>query len=123
MGFLNRLVGAIGGSSGPGCPTCGATLDGEEMVEGSYWCEGCGCLVLLRGGQLVVCPPGHPLVDTHWDGIGLDGIGPGDDCTWCQSSLNGGTSYLPYEDGSNRSAYIICPSCGGENIRDGFGED
>lgn len=44
-------------------------------------------------------------------------------CQMCQASLAGGDSYMPYEDGSNSHAYIVCPSCKHENIRYGFGED
>ncbi len=113
MGFFDRLVSAIRPSSEPQCPTCGSTLDGEELIEGSYWCDTCGVIVVDRGGDLLLAPPGSPLL-----GVGRSA----DDCGACQSSLSGGTSYMPYEDGSNTHAYIICPSCGAENIRDGFGE-
>ncbi|WNV82203.1 hypothetical protein [Umezawaea sp. Da 62-37] len=44
-------------------------------------------------------------------------------CQWCESALSGGTSYLPYEDGGNSDAYIVCPSCKQKNIQYGFGED
>ena len=109
VGFLDRLAGAIGRSSAPPCPGCGADLDGEELVDGSYWCADCGRLFVMQAGEPV------DVKDLRQGGLG--------DCVWCQSSLDGGTSYLPYEDGSNSHAYIICPSCGGENTREGFGED
>jgi len=109
VGFFDRLVGAIGRSSVPPCPGCGANLDGEGFAEERYWCPGCGRLFVVEGGEPV------DVKDLRQGDLG--------DCVWCQSSLNGGTSYLPHEDGSNSRAYIICPSCGGENIREGFGED
>ena len=43
-------------------------------------------------------------------------------CEVCQSSLNDGDHYLPYEDGGDTQAYIRC-RCGHENIQYGFGGD
>lgn len=45
------------------------------------------------------------------------------ECEICQASLKDGERYLPYEDGSNEYAYIVCPECGHKNIMYGFGED
>lgn len=106
MGLLGKLLGGLGGGSAPPCPSCGATLDGEDLVAGSYWCESCGSLFKTVDGELFDAKSGGA-----------------DSCEICQSSLTGATSYLPYEDGSNSHAYIVCPSCGHENIRYGFGED
>ncbi len=114
MGFMKRLVEAIGSGSDPSCPRCGSTLDGEEMIEGSYWCESCPGLVITDGDELAYVRPDDPRIQPQEDR---------DPCISCQASLSGGTSYMPYEDGSNSHAYIVCPSCGTENIREGFGED
>lgn len=46
-----------------------------------------------------------------------------DTCYNCGASLDGGELILPWEDGDNSYAYIICPNCGERNIRDGYGED
>lgn len=45
------------------------------------------------------------------------------ECEACQESLSGGDSYMPYEDGNNAHAYIICPHCQHENVRYGMGGD
>ena len=110
MGLLGKLLGGLGGRSAPPCPSCGATLDGEDLVPGSYWCERCGSLFKTVDGEL-------------FDVKSLRSGGDAVSCEMCQSSLSGGTSYLPHEDGSNSHAYIVCPSCRHENIRYGFGED
>jgi ribosomal protein L37AE/L43A len=110
MGILGKLLGGLGVGSAPPCPSCGATLDAEDHVAGSYWCESCGSLFKTVDGEL-------------FDAKSLRSDGGAGSCETCQSSLSGGTSYLPYENGSNPHAYIVCPSCGHENIRYGFGED
>lgn len=110
MGLLSKLLGELGGGSAPPCPSCGATLDGDDLVAGSYWCESCGSLFKTVDEELS-------------DAKSLRSGGGAGSCEICQSSLSGGTSYLPSEDGSNPHAYIVCPSCGHENIRNGFGED
>ncbi len=46
-----------------------------------------------------------------------------DYCESCGQSLEGGDLTLPWEDGDNPYAYVTCPHCGHENIRDGYGED
>lgn len=117
MGFLNRLIGSTGGGSEPPCPSCGATLDGEELIEGSYWCDSCG-LVITDGGELINVKPGDERIMRP--SRSSDG---GDSCEACQASLAGAERYLPYENGSNPDAYIECRSCGHENVRHGFGED
>lgn len=89
--------------------------DPDEFV-GSRWecrndsCPESGTTYFDEGGVLVVA---------------LRSVKSGDPrfCVWCQESLSRGTSYLPWEDGSNSHAYITCPSCKGENIRYGFGDD
>ncbi|MFG3344172.1 hypothetical protein ACGF1Z_03795 [Streptomyces sp. NPDC048018] len=65
----------------------------------------------------------YRIEDGNLNGYGGNRKHGGSSCEVCQSSLSTGTSYLPYEDGSNSHAYISCPSCGHENIRYGFGED
>lgn len=35
----------MGSRKGFPCPACGATLDGEEPIEDSYWCADCGRFV------------------------------------------------------------------------------
>ena len=44
-------------------------------------------------------------------------------CINCQQSLQGGDLTLPWEDGDNPTAYVICPHCGYQNDVYGFGED
>jgi hypothetical protein len=110
LGFFDKLLSNLGGGAGPSCPTCGGTLDNEDLVEGSYWCESCGLLLKAQGDELV-------------DVKSLRGSGrSGRTCEACQGSLDDGDHYLPYEDGRNSHAYIRC-SCGHENIQYGFGED
>lgn len=46
-----------------------------------------------------------------------------DECIQCQHSLKGACVTLPWEDDDNPYAYIKCPSCGYENIVEGYGED
>ena len=46
-----------------------------------------------------------------------------DECIECGWSLDGGELILPWEDGDNSCAYVICPHCGCENIVYGYGED
>ena len=46
-----------------------------------------------------------------------------DPCINCERSLKGGALTLPWEDGGNANAYVICPHCGCKNIKYGFGED
>lgn len=45
------------------------------------------------------------------------------ECENCQASLAGSDVTLPWEDGSNSTAYVTCRSCGHENTGYGFGED
>lgn len=45
------------------------------------------------------------------------------DCENCQDSLAGGELTLPWADGNNPNAYVICPHCGHKNTMYGFGED
>lgn len=94
------------------CPDCGKDLwaDSGEL-SGRYECHNDSCYgyrVYFDEGGVLVDPPNR---------------GGGRTCQWCQSALAGGTSYLPYEDGSNAYAYIVCPSCKQENTQYGFGED
>ena len=46
-----------------------------------------------------------------------------DECVSCGWPLDGGDLTLPWEDGDNPNAYIICPHCGTENEVYGYGED
>lgn len=46
-----------------------------------------------------------------------------DTCINCEMPLDGGVLILPWEDGDNEYAYVICPHCGAENIQYGYGED
>lgn len=46
-----------------------------------------------------------------------------DECINCQQSLSGGDLTLPWEDGNNKYAYVICLHCRCKNIIYGFGED
>lgn len=45
------------------------------------------------------------------------------ECINCQQSLDGGEVTLPWEDGDNEDAYVICPHCRCKNILYGFGDD
>ena len=46
-----------------------------------------------------------------------------DTCENCGRSLDGGELTLPWEDGDNPTAYVICPHCRYKNIQYGYGED
>lgn len=105
MGFLDKLLGGSGRSL-DNCPYCDAPLSG-------FGCPSCKVEFVMENGKLVeqmLSSRGSSSSDST-------------SCEMCQSSLSGGESYLPYEDGSNANAYIICPSCKHENIRYGFGGD
>jgi ribosomal protein S27E len=45
------------------------------------------------------------------------------ECENCQESLADSEGTLPWEDGNNADAYIICRHCRHKNIVYGFGED
>ena len=108
MGFFDKPKPSRGGGSTENCPWCGAALIGAKdggWVEGRYECPTCeGGVFFKEDGKLV---------DSMHRGSG----DRSDSCDWCESSLSGGISYLPYEDGSNSDAYIICPSCRQKNYR------
>lgn len=110
MGFWDKLLGELGGGSRRPCPDCGELLSGGD--GGRYECQNEGCTgwrVYFDEDGLLRDPPSR--------------VGPRErTCPFCQSSLRGGDSYLPYEDGSNEFAYVVCPSCRSEVIREGFGE-
>lgn len=42
------------------------------------------------------------------------------ECINCQQSLKGGELTLPWADGNNPQAYVICPHCRYKNIIYGF---
>ena len=45
-------------------------------------------------------------------------------CSNCGKSLSGGDLTLPWADGNNKYAYVICPHCRCKNILYGFaGQD
>ena len=46
-----------------------------------------------------------------------------DTCVFCGRSIDDGELTLPWEDGDNAYAYVICPHCGTKNIIDGYGDD
>jgi DNA-directed RNA polymerase subunit RPC12/RpoP len=112
------MSGISGGGAQRVCPDCGGGLwdDGNEGVR--YECHNDKCLggrvFLVRNGEL-------------WDPSDPNRPAWNDDnrtCERCQSSLSGGDSSLPWSDGDNPHAYIICPSCGHKNVLYGaFGED
>ncbi|GAA2513199.1 hypothetical protein GCM10010406_56110 [Streptomyces thermolineatus] len=115
MGIFSKSVSSNGGGSGRACPDCGKVLwaDSGELT-GRYECHNDNCFgfrVYFDVDGMLLDPPTR--AKNHGGGT----------CQWCQSSLSGGASYLPYEDGGNSHAYIVCPSCKQENIRDGFGAD
>lgn len=112
MGFLGKLFGSIGAGSGRACPDCGESL-WADSGGGRYECHNGACM-----GWRVYFDEGGVLVDPS-----TRSKSGGGSCAVCQSSLSGGTSYLPYEDGNNSDAYISCPSCQHQNVRYGFGED
>jgi hypothetical protein len=106
MGRLDKSEGSAGDIPERPCPKCGNSMRGEPNPVGGQWecrddsCREWGTTYFDQGGDLVVA---------------LRRVR--DPCMYCQESLSGGASYLPWEDGSNSSAYIICPSCGEQNFR------
>ena len=46
-----------------------------------------------------------------------------ENCENCGESLKKGKLALPWEDGDNPHAYVICPNCGAKNVLYGFGGD
>lgn len=115
MGVSDNSASSSRDALGRACPDCGEVLwaDSDELA-GRYECHNEGCFgfrVYFDVDGVLLDPP------TRAKNRG------GGTCQWCQSSLSGGASYLPYEDGSNSHAYIVCPSCKQENIRYGFGEE
>jgi predicted RNA-binding Zn-ribbon protein involved in translation (DUF1610 family) len=115
MGFVGRLLGIRGSTSGPPCPDCGRSLWRDSDQPGRYECrnDGCAGWGLYNDADGVLLDP--PSLAQR------EGGGPG--CEMCESSLAGGVRYLPYENGGNPDAYIVCPSCGHENVQYGFGGD
>lgn len=45
------------------------------------------------------------------------------ECESCGRSLGNGVLVLPWEDGNNPTAYVICPHCRHKNTVYGYGED
>jgi hypothetical protein len=101
MGFFNKVLGTRGapthqdapadaGAPVHLCPDCGEELSPDPLIAGAYECLNEDC--------------------TDDADLPTAAIVPGE-CPWCQSSLSGGERYLPYEDGSNEDAYVICPGC------------
>nr|WSW44975.1 hypothetical protein OG296_18545 [Streptomyces sp. NBC_01001] len=114
MDIFDKLSNGSSGGSAETCPWCSTSLIGADKggwADGRFECPNCeGGVFFMEDGQLV-------------DSMQRSKSSGGGTCEMCQSSLSGGVSYLPYEDGSNSLAYIKCPSCGHENVRAGFGED
>lgn len=112
MGLFGRLLSSMGDdSTDESCPSCGATLESDGTYGRGLSCPSCadGVVYRVESGSLNAYGPSTSSGDN--------------DCESCQASLSGGVRYLPYEDGSNSTAYIVCPSCGHHNDRYGFGED
>lgn len=86
------LVGAANDSGAPliASPDCGEALTPDPRIRGAFECLNENC---FDESSIPIAP--------HIPG----------ECPWCQSSLSGGESYAPCEDGSNENAYVICPSC------------
>ena len=59
-------------------------------------------------------------IESQWR---LSGGKQMEDCISCGQSLRGGELTLPWEDGDNPEAYIVCPHCGEKNTVYGYGED
>jgi hypothetical protein len=108
MGFVENF-GTVG-SSEPDCPICHTALKSDGTYGRGYACPNCADGTVYR------------VEDGNLNGYRSSGGGERT-CERCQSSLSRGDHYLPYEDGSNSHAYIICPVCKHKNIQHGFGED
>lgn len=92
-------------------PTC--DLCGEMMTEFDGWawytCPNCGNTVrIFEDGT------------TTWERelFGPGAGHPSQTCEYCGASLAGGKPSLPWENGSNRNGYVICPHCGRANFED-----
>jgi DNA-directed RNA polymerase subunit RPC12/RpoP len=112
MGFLNKALGMRGRSthqdaaaasvSGDAhasddsgaprflCPDCGEGLSPDPLDPGAYECLNEDCL-----------DESDIPTAAHVPGM----------CSWCQSSLSSRESYMPYEEGGNEDAYVVCPGC------------
>lgn len=115
MGLFGKLFG--GGTSGGSviCPECGSPM--YESGEDRYECSNSNC------NSPVSFRVNGEIVDASTLSYRRRASAPAPRCVSCQESIEHGINYLPWEDGSNSHAYIICPYCGFENIQYGFGED
>jgi predicted RNA-binding Zn-ribbon protein involved in translation (DUF1610 family) len=107
---LVQSYGEVAEGAEPECPRCSATLESDGTYGRGFTCPNCndGTVYRIEGGVL----NGY----SDEPGTSSERL-----CPFCESSLSGGDSYLPWEDGSNSHAYIICPSCKQKVTLDGFG--
>lgn len=54
--------------------------------------------------------------DEDYEDDGIFNYYDSNTCISCGQSLSHSISYLPWEDGSNEYAYIICSNCGCKNL-------
>ncbi|MET4580985.1 DNA-directed RNA polymerase subunit RPC12/RpoP [Conyzicola nivalis] len=100
MGFLNSLLGALGGGPTETCPECGSRMSGDgERFE----CPNCvdGGVYFMEDGELV---------DSMSRSRGNAGS-----CINCNGSLSGAEHTSEWEDGDNSEAYVICRHCQTQN--------
>lgn len=101
MGFLNSLLGALGGGSTETCPQCGSKMSGDgERFE---------CPTCTNGG--VYFMEDGVLVDSMSRGRGKAGS-----CINCGQSLSGAEYTSAWEDGDNSEPYVTCRHCQAQNF-------
>lgn len=103
------------------CESCGRMFDRDKTVEKfdkQYDDYGAYDYLFLFNNFCFDCA-----VDIYEEDENEGMYSDGSDCSNCQSSLSGGSLVMPWEDGDNPNAYVICPNCRTKNLIEGYGND
>ncbi|MBO3091673.1 Sec23/Sec24 zinc finger-containing protein [Schleiferilactobacillus harbinensis] len=104
----------------------------DRFPDIDWWCDRCGAYLNTQAGftdskyiwQCTECGFKNSISKSNIVYLDDSDSGTGEgSCENCGQSLAGGSHYLPWEDGSNEHAYIVCPYCGTKNVVYGFGGD